>query len=293
MSLECAVCYRRIAGKYYTTSRGEVLCVQHGHTPLCTFCGLLGNSSNDRCAECFDSRILSDHALAQAARPVIDWAIRLTGVHWLRDVPLRLAMPTSLPDSTYGLTTTLTSGVLIAHDVAIRPGLPEADTQESIAHELGHVLLTTNINKFEPIPHEVSVSHELSEGFCEVIRVLWIKQAARSDSSWRHERAMNNPDPVYGDGLRRVWGIFSQMQLSLMSTRTELFRLASQGLAYQQDKLASVSSNDSGGRCHPTPSPIERPTLSLVGTRRDSLDSSRKPQAPRDRPNISIRKNSQ
>lgn len=287
MSLECGVCWQGITGQYFTTSRGQILCLQHGTAPVCEFCGLLINGSGAQCSDCAESGTHSTKDLARAAQPVLHWITQATGVQWLRDVPIRLAASGSLPNSILGLTTTLTSGILIAHDVAIRPELPQADTQEAIAHELGHVLLTTNINKYEPIPDEISIAPTYSEGFCEVIRVLWINQSRRSDASWRQERAMNNRDPVYGEGLRQVWEIFTQMQMSIMDTRTQLFRIAIQSTTGQPSGTPAISPSSSHGHCDPIPPPIQRPTLSLATEERGS----HQPPTSHPRPRIQISKN--
>lgn len=162
-----------------------------------------------------------DNELVAASQPVLDWAIGMTGSQWLRSIPLRASRRSELPDGINGQTKFLISGSDVTLEILIQTPMPVIDVQETVAHELGHVLLTTDLSGPRHIgPHQLSAPEE--EGFCEVLRMLWINHHGAADSDWRITRAMKGSDPVYSVGLRQMWPRFLATDRTIVGFRSSV-----------------------------------------------------------------------
>lgn len=254
----CVVCRLPIAGRYFVTDRGEHFCQHHPGVEACRFCGLVTVSADDLCATCSSSSVRSSHDVAQVAQPVVEWVVAHSGATWLRSVPLRLERPHELPDGYNGRTNFVVRGRDVTNEVVVASPMPAVDVRETVAHELGHVLLVNDLGgPTYAGDHRLTPQEE--EGFCEVLRVLWIQHAAEPDTSWRIDRAMNGPDLVYSAGLRLMW------QRYMASDRTVLgFRASVLGTPL----APSPSPQPQASRAPSTPPetlPPTRPTIRVGG----------------------------
>jgi len=92
--------------------------------------------------------------------------------------------------------------VKIEHTVYILFGLPRIQFESVLAHELFHVWLNEQ---------DIRISPKESEGFCNLASAL-IYQADTSELA-RHllEKMHQDPDPVYGDGYRKMHKTLQQL----------------------------------------------------------------------------------
>jgi len=100
--------------------------------------------------------------------------------------------------------------------VAVLQGLPSTLFQGVTIHELGHVWL---------IVHDVNgLPSWAEEGFCELLTYRYYTQLNTPESLYHAEGIERNPNPVYGDGFRRVRAIadgvgFQRFVETLRTTR--------------------------------------------------------------------------
>ncbi len=80
--------------------------------------------------------------------------------------------------------------------VGILKGLPKALFQGVAAHELGHVWLAV---------HDVlAIPDWAQEGFCNLLSFRLHQQLGTQEDRFQMRSLERNPDPVYGEGFRRV-----------------------------------------------------------------------------------------
>ena len=261
----CALCQQPLADAYFETDRGERFCQHHRDADACKFCGLVTDSASGMCGRCESAALLHDSDLVAAAQPVLDWVIRQTGSNWLRGVPIRASRRGELPPSTNGETKFVIFGSDVSLAILVQTPMPVIDVQETLAHEFGHVLLTTDLSGPQYIgQHRLSPQEE--EGFCEVLRMLWITHHGAPDSDWRVSRAMSGTDPVYSAGLRNMWPRF-------LATDRTIVGFRSAALA---------------GQVPPTAPAMPSPPVDVSSARqRPTLSESRPREPERARPSIS------
>lgn len=100
--------------------------------------------------------------------------------------------------------------------VAVLEGLPSIVFQGVTIHELGHVWLIVHDIKGLPSWAE--------EGFCEFLSHRYYTQLNTGESRYHAKSIESNPNPIYGDGFRRVRGIadakgFRQLVETMRSTK--------------------------------------------------------------------------
>lgn len=83
-----------------------------------------------------------------------------------------------------------------ASDIRIVRGLPRVRFQAVAVHELSHVWLANQ--KALALPRWVS------EGFCELVAYRFVSNFRSSDGAAERDRMLENPDPVYGEGFRKM-----------------------------------------------------------------------------------------
>ena len=83
--------------------------------------------------------------------------------------------------------------------VAVLEGMPSTVFQGVTIHELGHVWL---------IVHDIkNLSSWAEEGFCELLSYRYYTQLNTDESRYHVRSIESNPNPVYGEGFRRVRAI--------------------------------------------------------------------------------------
>ncbi len=214
----CVYCGKSLMGEYLIDHWGTTYCKEHqGQYPACAFCGRLvppaqqeGNADIVRCPVCRSSAI----EIVIEARPLFSQVTRWIGSQGLtfNNLPLclelcdRAKLATLLRDQsgshTLGATTSVThteNGRVVRREVsgiAVLHGLPATLFQGVTAHEVGHVWL---------IVHNVrGLPDWAEEGFCELLSYRYYADLQTPESRYAAEAIERNPDPVYGEGFRRV-----------------------------------------------------------------------------------------
>ncbi|HLX57434.1 MAG TPA: protein DA1 [Ktedonobacteraceae bacterium] len=95
-------------------------------------------------------------------------------------------------------------------------GLPTPLFEGIVTHELGHVWLAVHAINGLPQRDE--------EGFCELLAYRYYTQLNTPESLYHASSIEKNPNPVYGEGFRRVRAIaervgFQQMLETLKATK--------------------------------------------------------------------------
>jgi hypothetical protein len=220
-AVRCAYCQRPLLGQYLIDYWGTTFCPEHKAVyPSCRFCDRLVPTQQHtqskspgqvRCAICRTNAVETVEQAGPIFSQLVRWfhsqglscnnlrlQIDLSDQQQLHDLhqqqlghqPLGLTIHRFIPAS--GMRTEI-------ERVAVLRGLPTTLFQGVAVHELGHVWLAIQVSSILPPWAE--------EGFCELIAHRFYTQLATRESLFHAERVARNPDPVYGEGFRRVQAI--------------------------------------------------------------------------------------
>lgn len=309
----CAICSGQIAGRHFVTDRGQRYCGHHRRVSACRFCGLIAIDGDKGCEACRQDAVTVDNQLRSASLPVLNWVIANTGAEWFRNVPLAVADLSRLGDRLEGYTNFVAVGSALTAHIQILTGLPQTSVRETLAHEFAHLLLVSRLDGPMYLGGH-SLSEPEEEGFCEVIRMLWIQQSGVPDASWRFDSAMAGDDPIYNEGLRQMWPRYLSSDRSILGFRSLVLGLEDEDVHRVQpvktlDPLLnpsaprpSVPTTDEGVRAPssvPQQTPLERPSLPVSAARRPPAGQevrpvrpvtvTGKPHPPRARPRLRVR----
>ncbi|MDQ9023010.1 protein DA1 [Acinetobacter sichuanensis] len=85
-------------------------------------------------------------------------------------------------------------------------GMPTANLVWVLSHEIGHVLVSQHQYQFN--------TREAEEGFCQLIALLVSQKSQNPLMPRVLYKEFNNPDPVYGDELRKAYEAYKQQGFS-------------------------------------------------------------------------------
>ena len=212
----CAVCGKLVTGYCRVDSWGQFYHSEHEFKP-CVNCGRIV-SLNDTylphnrqvCSHCIDKVVRSDAHIAWVYERVQDIFERnFLALPAKIDVEIvnstrmeELARKSNLSQLPTGLTFSQGVGFFgssMQHKVYMLDYLHKVVFGGVLAHELLHVWQNEHRIKLSP-PH--------CEGFCNLGTYLFYTYLNNELSVKLADALMNNPDPIYGDGLREVKRIF-------------------------------------------------------------------------------------
>lgn len=183
----CVLCGRSGRGEYRRSATDDLYCAEH---PWCRECRVAHRTSV--CPELDGAVTAEPDALQKAASVLSD--LRELGIS-LPTVPLTLV--NALPGPEQGRCLKLTAlGKRVGRSarIDIRAGLGPTRFGHVVAHEHTHALVHLNGGPaVEPV---------IEEGVCELVAVVWLTSKPTSDEVLRG--VWDNPDPVYGEQMRRV-----------------------------------------------------------------------------------------
>ena len=239
LPLKCAVCGKIILGRAVKNLWGDAYCLHHqDEYPMCDCCGRLisprmtggGVTYDDGRQACNVCRRTAVDTKEQA-KPILDSVCR-----WLYDRGIRfqgLVLKVDLL-STHELQQRLggrgagkgaaAPGVILQADlgvisrakirgqggalrrqvngVALLKGLPRELFEGVAAHELGHAwIFLAGVDNLEPWAEE---------GFCNLLSYILHKDHQTDEARFWIKTLEASPDPVYGEGFRRVRAIFKK-----------------------------------------------------------------------------------
>lgn len=227
----CAYCGQPLTREYLVDHWGTIYCKEHqGKFPSCSYCGRLvppqqqeqgvRGGEEIRCPTCRASAIET----TDQARPIFSRLIQWVNSQGLLYNNLHLSL--ELVDRqklgkliagrtgtagihsqgvTLSTTHTLNGKVtsIEVNGVAVLEGMPAVTFQGVTVHELGHVWLIVHGVKDLPLWAE--------EGFCEYLTHRYYTQLNTEESLYHARGIETNPNPIYGDGFRRVSAIVEAM----------------------------------------------------------------------------------
>jgi hypothetical protein len=226
----CAYCDAPLTGEYLVDAWGTKFCKRHQQEfPACEFCGRLippaqqekvvpGDPRAPQSVRCPICRSRAIENMAQA-RPLFDevarWAETQLPAFAGASLRLELVDRATLTRYMRGMSASQTSephtlGVTLStthtlngrevrtevNGIAVLRGLPTPLFQGTVAHELGHAWLVMQGIKGLPPWAE--------EGFCEMLSYRYYSYLHTPESRHYAGNIERNPNPVYGDGFRRV-----------------------------------------------------------------------------------------
>lgn len=200
----CVICQVPIIGRYLISPLGETICGAHPKVSACRWCGQFGKLTSDSCAPCTSSGVRTDGELQALAGPVLTWLKQQIGTHQLDQATLQISDAKALQGTQYAETRWVQDHAGFRAAIDVVAGIPQLNAKEALAHEYGHLLLVAEPSTMTYIgPHGLSGEEE--EGFCEVIRALWIDRDA---GARRHERRTlleTNAIDMYRNGFAQMW----------------------------------------------------------------------------------------
>ena len=212
--MRCNACRGVLVCKYYKDFTETPFCTScHSAGKLCRTCGrLLGPGSE--CKICipriYDGEVAGRHFHA-AFQWVIEKGIRYTvpeeSIHFALTRELISARHRQYDEATFGLAHILAPvGAPLRSaeiNVTVLSGLPKLHLIGYSVHELGHVwLYDNNLQHLSPV--EV-------EGFCEYLRYRYLCDVGTEEASLQMTRMRQNPNSVYGGGLRLYLDSFAHL----------------------------------------------------------------------------------
>ncbi len=227
----CVYCNEPLMGEYGVDHWGAKFCKKHRQEyPACEFCGRLippaqqerhsEKLHSTRCPVCRSRAIETTEQAGVAYAGVKRWvgkqgltynnfslSLQLCNRDYLakhgraNGQPHMLGVTMSTIHTLNGREThTDVDGV------AVLAGLPTPLFDGVVTHELGHVWLIAHGIKGLPQWAE--------EGFCELLTYRYYTQLNTPDSRYHSESMEKNPDPIYGEGFRRVRAIADRVGFS-------------------------------------------------------------------------------
>lgn len=100
----------------------------------------------------------------------------------------------------------LTSEVIRTHTIYVLDKVPPKYIELTLAHELMHVWINENV--------EHKLSSKLEEGSCNFIAYTYMKSDYSVEAQNILKQMQESPDPIYGDGFRKVYNNFKGKYLS-------------------------------------------------------------------------------
>ncbi len=218
-ALRCSLTGELINGEYLIDFWGNVYDKRHlGQRPTCEYCGRFtsirlthgGETYPDGrhiCGLCMKTAVNNPNQaerLMEKARQIlknygINIAHRVINLHLVNLDQLHDISPSQSSDerglANYRMVETSTYRVS-EFDIYILNGMPKIDFMAVAAHELMHIWQYLNA----PLKNDPA----LCEGSCNYASYLLMKHYPGKDADFRIKSLLENSDPVYGDGFRRV-----------------------------------------------------------------------------------------
>ena len=206
----CSLCQLPISGLYTYTPLGEAFCRSHTQAGMCRWCGRVATLHNRECSPCTTSGLWTSAAIRPYSSLVIDWLTSHIGPNQLDRVPINLVGPDKFSGGQYAETAWRAVNTNFSAEIRLLEGIPPINAQEALAHEFAHVLLVVN-----PVTWEFLGHHQLTpleeEGFCEVIRALWIDHVGGGSRNNRRTLLETNTVDVYRLGFFEMWSRYQRV----------------------------------------------------------------------------------
>jgi hypothetical protein len=230
------VCGQALTRQWMQHPDGRKWCMAHRSMPSCAWCSLPTADAYDgvpRCMGCSSTAIDSGRQLDVPLRHV-GAAMERRGL--VVKSPVKLVLRPAAQLAQRGLLAGLSPDTLgVTHyqgsagngsiTIAILTGLPDVMFRAVLVHEFAHAYLAS-IRTGSELPPLVE------EGFAEALAVDYLSVDMRTPAGRAHVEDMKrNADPVYGDGLRRVYPALLRLGPERLGRALAAGRLHEAGLA--------------------------------------------------------------
>ena len=207
----CSLCLHPITGLYTYTPLGEAFCSSHTQAGMCRWCGRVAVLQGQICSPCTPTGLSTAAAIRPYSTPVINWLTSHIGPNQLDRVPLNLVGPGKFSGGQYAETAWRAVNTKFSAEIRLLEGIPPTNAQEALAHEFAHILLVV-----DPVTWEFLGNHHLTpleeEGFCEVIRALWIDHVGGAHRDNRRTLLEKNTVDVYRLGFFEMWSRYQRVR---------------------------------------------------------------------------------
>lgn len=216
--MKCKICNNEITSSYIKNEWGEVIHSFHDRI-LCSCCNRFvckgGMSLNDGrflCSDCVSTVVKDEKHIELVKKKVLE-IFKINGLNDISEnIPIKIVsvdymahLTGSGMKSTNQLGFTMTKGYYSLYGKKLSHEIFMLDWQErtmfagTLAHEYLHVWQNEKCIKLES---------SLCEGFCNLGSFIIYKAINSKLSHFLFEQMKKNPDPVYGDGFRKVKEIY-------------------------------------------------------------------------------------
>lgn len=201
----CAVCGGRLRGAVFKFPDGRVWCVHHASDPRCGGCTIPLSPvrrSSGLCAGCAGTAV-------RRSRDVVPVKEKLKRHMAQHDIAVTTPTKIQLVESSavmsgdphvVGITSWTRRaqyGVAGPITIQVLRGLPLAQFRHVMGHEFAHAAMVGSSGM-------VSLGPRLIEGFAEALALVHLRLAQDAGLNVIETSMLNNPDPIYGGGLRLV-----------------------------------------------------------------------------------------
>jgi len=217
----CALCGEIIEGEYFEDNWGNLVHAKHkGQVPQCLYCRrFISDQISDGMVRYDDGRIVcgicarnaindikrAEHIMEDLQASLAGYGIETRD----EDIPLSLVGRNSMPELAQGFhadplgfayyeKTTYAGGLITnrSYKIYILNGLPRFEFISSLAHELMHIWLYRNA--------PIDLDATLREGTCNFAAYLILQDYSGREVQFVIDNLISDPNPVYGDGFRKV-----------------------------------------------------------------------------------------
>lgn len=206
--LKCSFCGKQIQGKYFYDWAGHSICSSHEHLiPMCASCDqycLSGSKDIGMglriCSHCQQYHI--DRVNADKIVNYIKDLYSKTPIGSVTNWRLKMIDESTLFKLTHNKNTRgLAKACGSEYTIYVYQELSRVAFANVLAHEMLHVFQYTN--HYYP-------SQDVCEGFCNLGSYIVMQSIGNSEAKARMNNLENNPDIIYGDGFRKVLGVYRQ-----------------------------------------------------------------------------------
>ena len=226
-SSRCTICQHPVGNSWFISEVGDIFCASHKNPSFCQGCRrpLPLGASGDMCVACIPTLVTHESQTSTIQTDVLKWLTEHIGPNGLHRVPVTFDEPYNFVVNQKGVTSWSFDGQNF--DVAIRilRKVTPNTFQHTLAHEYGHVLLLVDPVSMAFRGGFPSQRHIEEEGFCEVVRYLWLQECGEQHREFDQRDLRNNPDPVYGDGFRLVWKEYEKLG-SIVALRAHMLGIS-------------------------------------------------------------------
>ena len=230
--MTCSICNNTLSGRYYVDAWDNKICESHFNKDAvhCTSCSAFTRSENVLtdgrvlCKTCFGSAIKKGDSFENLKKFVVS-SLFNAGFNDLRmeDITFEIVTTQKMAEIrnepvnvqfkgyTYStVTTSTTAGILsgikssqtFIHKIYILTHLNKEEFAATLAHEILHAWLTQN---------GIKMSKKLEEGFCNIGCYVIYTYLPGAIAKMYLKSLHENPDPIYGDGFREMFGHFKRL----------------------------------------------------------------------------------